>query len=318
MVVCYNFPQIYNNLYLTKINILYNSKQNNTNLLINWNFTNPINQRNFKSGNYNDTNVYTIDRWITYRTTIELTNEGLSVMYNTANSNPNKTGGLIQRFPYTTQYIGFPITMTMLTTTKLYTYTFTFPETGYVHYDYIENGKNTVSFVIGQRNNSDIFFQISFYNVTPIIIKYVKAEIGNIQTLTTQINEEYVLNDIWIYEEQLMKCRYYFQIIFCGNLVGFSDDSTQIAFPLNYSTRMRIPNPTSTLLQDGYIHKLLTTDNVTKIPSGTVFQQSHFYYLDLSSYGTFEDNILYTFNASPGSGNTLSGIVKIAFDAEIY
>ena len=190
----------------------------NPNLLDNWYFGNPVNQRGQTEYVVSaKSNAYTIDRWqmFYYAGSVSLENDGITI---SANAGTNVAfvqkheNGLPDQYA-NFAYRGMKATLSALASDgTLGSKTFTFPET-------YQGNTTVVSFDI----LSEISIQIYFHNTAGVMtriyvnkgksvtLKGIKLELGSQQTLAHQdADGNWVLNEIPDYGEQLARCQRYF------------------------------------------------------------------------------------------------------------
>lgn len=192
-------------MFYTKINILDVTKQVNKNLLDNWYFGNPVNQRGKTLYN---TYGYCIDRWILNRGEL---NCSLPLSLTTATSYDNSvlyqfTEVIIQSTTYTYSVLfndGMLLSMT--------------------HYVEKNDSETRQYFLYSDDNNIFIMletnvgnykgrFCCNIYNriYSPIYPLAAKLEMGTEQTLAYKnSNNDWVLYEIPNYTEELLKCQRY-------------------------------------------------------------------------------------------------------------
>lgn len=175
----------------------------NPNLLDNWYFGNPVNQRGQTS--YAGTNTYTIDRWMT-DDTVTVIDGGVKVKQN---------GYYAVFYQYLEDSLvnaiaGKVVTYSALTTDGLMTATTQLPPSISSDWntDDAVQGNFTLDTVISGAGKIYIRFG-SGVDGAETIIKAVKLELGSQQTLAHQENGVWVLNEIPDYGEQLRKCQRY-------------------------------------------------------------------------------------------------------------
>lgn len=175
----------------------------NPNLLDNWYFGNPVNQRGqteyLRSG-------YTIDRWI-----LQAINYGaLTVNNEYVSLSAKNNDGLLQKVPASKLISGHKYTMSVLTDVGLLSKTITLTKSVSVYsYD------NSIwSFVVGKSDDVWLVYPLVMYNQSSaqsINAKAAKLELGPQQTLAHQdTGGGWVLNEIPDYGEQLRRCQRYF------------------------------------------------------------------------------------------------------------
>lgn len=171
------------------------------NLLDNWYFRNPVNQR--RQSSYSSD--YTIDRWkIVTGGTVTLTSSGLSYT-RTASSN-----GLVQ-FMTPSRVAGRTITASLLLGDgTMMRASAAIPSTPVAYTYYINKTEGNVNLLYYLNGSSQFTYQISTTNDSAIVLQAVKLELGTEQTLChnegTDANLVWVLNEIPNYEEELFKC----------------------------------------------------------------------------------------------------------------
>ena len=171
------------------------------NLLDNWYFLNPVNQR----GQSSYSSDYTIDRWkIVAGGTVTLTSSGLSYT-RTASSN-----GLLQ-FMTPGRVVGQTVTASLLlgdgTVVRA---SAAIPSTPVAYTYYINKTEGNVNLLYYLNATSQFVYQISTTNDSAVVIQATKLEFGTEQTLChnegTAANPVWVFNEIPDYEEELFKC----------------------------------------------------------------------------------------------------------------
>lgn len=188
----------------------------NPNLLDNWYFLNPVNQRGKTSYIQGE---FVLDRW-------KSSSGSTCVGEITANGLHTTSGKsfLFQAFEDSlkTALDGKTVTVSVLTDSGLYTHTCTvdlvntgyFGGTGYLTADQVN------FFGLYRASNGSMYVQIAFNS--SVFIKAVKLELGDCQTLAHQdANGSWVLNEIPDYGEIYAKCkRFYYRYNFAVYSVG--------------------------------------------------------------------------------------------------
>ena len=170
-------------------------KKANPNLLDNWYFANPVNQRG-KTEQYGS--GYFIDRWTASEGKYVLTNNGLTLCVEGVNS------WIAQLLDVDVE--GQIITVSALTADgKLYTSTGRPTKQAVVSVSIDGGGYVSCSYTTGF---SMFQFTLARFDTTlPITIRAAKLELGSKQTLAHQdANGNWVLNEIPDYSEQLLRC----------------------------------------------------------------------------------------------------------------
>lgn len=223
------------------------------NLLDNWYFGNPVNQRG--QTEYTGGNVYTIDRWITLgaNSLFSVLDKGVRIARKTDGDKGRITQSLSPELR--TALAGKTCTLSVLINS--------FPKSGYtglfilwdnVALSEVQIKPDSASKLISttfripdsmvSANNADYRVQIST-NATggdSVELAAVKLELGSVQTLAHQDEDgNWVLNEIPNYAEELAKCqRYQLKLIY-----GTSQNYAPIGFGFaNNTTSIRILIPT--------------------------------------------------------------------------
>lgn len=177
----------------------------NTNLLDNWYFRSPVNQRG--AGSY-AVSGYTIDRWKTgsNKLTVNVTSDGITLIN-------NDTASL-----YFTQYIdgGIPVedsyTISALVSAISGTAYFqaVYSDGAYGTPLKLTSGCNALT-VSAAKNISRVLFQVN--SGSSVTVNSAKLELGSQQTLAHQDSTgKWVLNEIPDYRDQLIRCQRFFQL----------------------------------------------------------------------------------------------------------
>ncbi len=161
----------------------------NRNLLDNWYFADPINQRGqaeyLVSG-------YTIDRWTINRATISLSSDGLSLTVKDGEAN----GYISTIIEANRLQTGSIYTLSLLTGDDLYFFSFRFNKVG--DFNVFSSKKNNVQlqFVANSGIQSYTIILILHGSLTSSIFRAAKLELGPVQTLAHQdASGNWVLND---------------------------------------------------------------------------------------------------------------------------
>lgn len=186
----------------------------NPNLLDNWYFVRPVNQRG--QTKYAGSFVYTIDRWFLGgepSNSMEITDGGIHVSYTTPGWN------VIQKLK------------NVLCKGKTYTFSVVYKSTlplrlvvtwGDNKYFYNEGSPATNEWALATITGTvpadaeiayeQVIFQLLGSVAGTMDIKAAKLELGSTQTLAHLENGNWVLNEIPDYGEQLRKCQRYYQV----------------------------------------------------------------------------------------------------------
>ena len=175
----------------------------NPNLLDNWYFGNPVNQRGQTS--YDGTNTYTIDRWMTDNT-VTVVDGGIKV---------KQTGYATLFYQYLEDSLvdaiaGKVVTYSALTTSGLMTVTTKLPPSKSSDWNTDDAVQGDLVLDTVKSGAGKIYIRFtSTVDGAEATIKAVKLELGSQQTLAHQENGVWVLNEIPDYGEQLRRCQRY-------------------------------------------------------------------------------------------------------------
>ena len=214
----------------------------NPNMLDNWYFGNPVNQRGQTSYTGNG---YAIDRW-----ECGLKNVIVANKYITLQSN-GKYSQIFQ--PFDLQLAGKIVTMSALINAH------SGHNVGMLLYDYANNEPYSPDFVTATTANQWVVVSTSFRvaDNAPDKLSFIfysdkteagdqtvdilaaKLELGDQQTLAHKENGVWVLNEIPDYGEQLARCQRYFQT--------FATESLRATNPLDFRPVMRTTPALSTI-----------------------------------------------------------------------
>ena len=180
----------------------------NPNLLDNWYFGNPINQRGQTS--YTGEG-YTIDRWKDVGTSYVTIGDN-KITFGNTNADYSSFKQIIEN---PSQYIGKTLTFSVLGRAISGSPSTFIPYHGTVP---LKNELSVVShtFVFGSTPGEDTSsLQVNIWannSVSSFELIAAKLELGDHQTLAHQENGVWVLNEIPNYGEQLLRCQRYFQL----------------------------------------------------------------------------------------------------------
>lgn len=194
--------------------------RSNPNLLDNWYFGNPVNQRG--KTEYTAGGVYTLDRWMSSTTTktIKILDDHLSIV-DTADY-----GAFLQRFEYK-GLLGRTVTLSVLAkrtaqgaqnpyiTVMIGNNKFE----GYgeiVQSDDYQLSSCTVTLSATAPSEGYFFVDIVGMAGSSVDIKAAKLELGDTQTLAHKEGDKWVLNEIPDFREQLRRCQRYCRVYKAG------------------------------------------------------------------------------------------------------
>ena len=269
----------------------------NPNLLDNWYFGNPVNQRGQTS--YAGTALYTIDRWRT-NDTVTVVDGGIKIK--------RTTGTELFYQPLSDELLnaiaGKVVTYSALTTEGLFSVTSSCPTDVNAMWDTDDavQGNFAVD-LYGPNNSRKILRFYSLVDGTEATIIAAKLELGSQQTLAHQENSVWVLNEIPDYGEQLLKCQRYYRSLFKPN-VDYAVPATATAegvLHLDYAL-----NPTMrtspVLVGDTHGALRIVAYNMNDL-SVAIAEPCD--YIDLATNGTSVDRS--TLKIVPNSGVSLVG-----------
>ena len=228
----------------------------NPNLLDNWYFGNPVNQRG-KTEYTRD--GYTVDRWA-----LVSTGAGSFILHGSDNYSADVKGTFYQRSENERFIVGAKYTLSvlqgMITSPTLYHDTFDLTASNGWKSRFNVNG-GTFGFYYG-KNTSDIQFDL---DDTKTLIA-VKLELGPTQTLAHREGDKWILNEVPDYGEQLRRCLRHDYIIgsntdACPICTGTAYSSDSVIAVVDLPEVMR-SNP-AVVISDGIQIRFSATKNFT-------------------------------------------------------
>ncbi len=257
----------------------------NRNLLINWYFGAPVNQRGKTT--YSGAG-YGIDRWKAEAVTpnVVTVNDGYIEL------SQNALISEILEEPYS--LCGKQVTVSALTTTGLYSATATVPSKAELSAITADENIGVKYFAVNGNNTGYVCLQHSKEHATKVMLRAfegytvgviaVKLELGSQQTLAHQNSSgAWELNEIPDYGEELTRCMRYLQIISTpydtsgnGVAIGYANNTADLWVPIPLAVPMRI-SPTPTIPTGGVsLFKVGKTSvalkDVTKVTGGWAMQ----------------------------------------------
>lgn len=203
------------------------------NLLDNWYFGNPVNQRGQTEYARDG---YTVDRWA-----LVSTGAGSFLLHGSDNYSADVKGTFYQQSENERFIVGAKYTLSvlrgMITSPTLYHDTFDLTASNGWKSRFNVNG-GTFGFYYG-KNTSDIQFDL---DDTKTLIA-VKLELGSTQTLAHREGDKWILNEVPDYGEQLRRCQRYFQT--------FATESLRPTNALDFRPVMRATPALSTITVGG-------------------------------------------------------------------
>ena len=213
----------------------------NPNLLDNWYFAKPVNQRGQTS--YTGTNTYTIDRWMTDNT-VTVVDGGIKV---------KRTGYATLFYQYLEDSLvdaiaGKVVTYSALTTSGLMTVTTKLPPSKSSDWNTDDAVQGDLVLDTVKSDAGKIYIRFtSTVDGTEATILAVKLELGSAQTLAHQENGAWVLNEIPKFGDQLAECQQYARSCYYHTVVGqLTYSGTGYVIPLSIPQNMRT-TPTITI-----------------------------------------------------------------------
>lgn len=207
----------------------------NPNLLDNWYFVDPINQRGqteYTGGGY------TLDRWraTNANTTVAVDGDGVTITGNGA------TPYLQQPLEFPAQYLGCQITLSVLTKGgALHTATSTLPKTFPTANTLYCNVADVCDVLV---TATTLSARLKAASGGSIDVVAAKLELGSVQTLAHQdASGNWVLNETLNKQQELAKCQRYYQL--------FSSEAARPTSRVDYRPVMRTNPATGTVDIDG-------------------------------------------------------------------
>ena len=257
----------------------------NQNLLDNWYFGAPVNQRGKTT--YSGAG-YGIDRWKAEAVTpnVVTVNDGYIEL------SQNALISEILEEPYS--LCGKQVTVSALTTTGLYSATATVPSKAELSAITADENIGVKYFAVNGNNTGYVCLQHSKEHATKVMLRAfegytvgviaVKLELGSQQTLAHQNSSgAWELNESPDYGEELTRCMRYLQIISTpydtsgnGVAIGYANNTVDLWVPIPLAVPMRI-SPTPTIpTGGGALFKVGKTSNnpkdVTRVTGGWAMQ----------------------------------------------
>ena len=223
----------------------YNPGMVNPNLLDNWYFGNPVNQRG--QTEYSGI-VYTIDRWRLYSSgAVNIESGGIRV-------SGSATPGFYQKLDSIKGLGGKTLTLSVLITTmtgtgRLVVRFGTGSDDTYLSQKNadLSVGLTKVTFAVPANAETIRVGMNCPADGMEVTATAIKLELGSVQTLAREVNGEWVLNEIPDYGEQLARCQRYCNVFTTNGTILFplgsgfvsSTGSGRFAYPLPVRMRQR-------------------------------------------------------------------------------
>lgn len=271
----------------------------NPNLLDNWYFGNPVNQRG--QTEYAGS-VYTIDRWrlgTDKNMALSISDDKLSIVTDTVDS-----------------YFNFdqPLEAKVFRVGATYTLSFLVDNYRNINQLYFSASKSfftfadnlaTMSFTVNSPISSNPYIGIQFKTNTTTSILAAKLELGSTQTLAHREGNKWVLNEIPDYGEQLRRCQRYF--VYFTKFTGVSGravniNSCQFMVPIPVTLRdkpvISDSNVANWRVQDAS-GKYITITGIHAYPAGV---QPSYITIFVDSAAAFTVGAIYTLSRTDASG----------------
>lgn len=240
------------------LGVIAGTWQCNRNILDNWYFANPVNQRG--KTEYTDNHAYTIDRWrltsgSPSKTTHSLKLEKDGILFTEVTRSANSNAGISQVLEgtFAGETLTFSALVTELTGT-LNLYATDSAWTPILAFSSSEPGLLSLSFTVPSDETNDLRVAITSNLAQTVQAKIVacKLELGDQQTLAHKEGDKWVLNEIPDYAAELAKCRRYLLPVLSGpadaGLFGRANISVgSIGFPLDAKQLRASPTIVSTV-----------------------------------------------------------------------
>lgn len=205
----------------------------NPNLLDNWCFGNPVNQRG--KTEYINTGNYCIDRWISGADTAKLESDGLlitapssGIVFRQVIEKPERLSG---------KTVTLSIDATVISGNWNLTDVGNFSAQ---HTDYhINNGVTSWTFQVNSPSNFGDAVSVGFWGDSEnaqIKVRSIKLELGSQQTLAHQdADGNWMLNEIPDYGEQLARCQRYYRRLYFSYLkfAHYASGVARVGIPIN-------------------------------------------------------------------------------------
>lgn len=183
----YSPPQGYDGF--STVNVIVPPEKTSDNLVVNWDFSNPINTRGQTS--YSGDNTPAIDGWVTFRSEMRIVTGGI-VVKKTGSSG----GYLIQRTKAgnVSYYSGKQMTISAIIDGELYSGTFSVPTSQGGSSGIGIPGECTIRIYRHGSGVIEITIDASPMDSQEHVVSAYKLEFGSNQTLATRVNGGWVLN----------------------------------------------------------------------------------------------------------------------------
>lgn len=216
------------------------------NLLDNWYFGRPVNQRG--QTEYSGMG-YTVDRWMIDVQSINVVDNGLT-LDNALDMFQRCEGNTMNRL------LGRTVTLSLLTAdNRLFYGTMTLPsdrKSGGEFVTAYTDANGALQCYIDGTDNSNIDQIFRIYTKTTVTIFAAKLELGPTQTLAHREGDKWVLNEVPDYGEQLRRCqRYFYRVNSHAYGWTYNNNTVNCLIPLPVTLRT---SPVITLNESGTIN----------------------------------------------------------------
>ena len=213
----------------------------NPNLLGNWFFGRPVNQKGDTDGDKIDW-TYFIDRWLGFGHSIKYSDSGITVGIKPGSD----YSSIMQRYSKSLMNLtGKTVTLSCVVDGELYSATASVPSTAgtFLRVPF-PNGRFEMW---NAADNGDVN-GMQFYFDAPHTLLAANLELGDTQTLAHKENDKWILNEIPDFGEQLRRCMYYAEKIEDGNTPVITNatfipaGATSATFVLPYERKRTSPS----------------------------------------------------------------------------
>ena len=270
----------------------------NPNLLDNWYFGNPVNQRG-QTEHTGAQNGYFIDRWRlgSYNQTVAVTGNGLHWSTTTG----IWCTQILENFD---KLIGRMLTLSAIINGVLYSVTGVLNESGSVSMQPVDN------MFVELTHDEKGFRFVTYNSPTPTVtILAAKLELGSQQTLAHLENGNWVLNEIPDFGEQMAKCQRYFWRFappqYVAGAIAFGIDANTARAMLYLPEQMRT-SPTLNLNASSSFFLTGASGDIFDVTVSFVWTNPNSVCVDFKRSGFFEVNAPYFVRGGASSNIDIS------------
>lgn len=278
----------------------------NPNLLDNWYFGNPVNQRGLTS--YMG-NVYYIDRWRSW--------DGDSASLSVVSGGIKIAGTLYQYFEPAVleELFGKTVAISLLFADgTLYTNSFVLKSAEWYTVPINAHGLKLIQF--GINNNDFGNINNNFFRIQPVTIGTLsdtilaaKLELGPTQTLAHREGDKWVLNEVPEEGEQLRRCQWYFwrfsPPLYVAGAIAFGIDANTARAIIYLPEQMRT-SPTLNLNASSGFFLTGASGDIFDVTVSFAWTNQNSVYVDFKKSGAFEVNAPYFVRGGASSSIDIS------------